>query len=851
MYNFSLPSALMELLQTQVQHGPFPSNILDGMSSPSGADLSSVQQLDTFLEKFFTFEMPANFFIQMAVAGAWILMLIVIGTIVIIHRIRKKAFWLFKFQRRSEGIYVVPNALNCFLLLEGCFGIIWVAFVIVQYRAYWIKDPSMQYHIAVLNLIIWWPLWIGAFLAGWGSFYTAPGVLDKGPLNSSKVGKFAPRPTIINIFCLGTPFVLILSLLAPIILAQIHFNSAFKAFQSLHKDLFASISNSNSNNQVLSASLAQTFLQRASQVWEMQTISAWYLSIGFAVWSIWAGIFMLFYLPAGGYLCFMVWRQLQAQKVVLIELEIKKQELEEMERKRKERSVEEQTSDALLFQPLTTSQQDVQRDHQNNSGVGAGAGRRQGGNGASTLNESPRLDIEAVEEREDREIFFPPLRPEVRRAAIKRISIGGTPKSRYNYLRRCFINLTILFVGIVFGAALYLGVSASLARYLYHSYLHDPQDCTNIIYINCVITAWGAVLFGTLTIFAIFARFVDPANFNSHEESEVKRTNSSPRFLPFRIIPFLNRNTSDNTLADNGQGQEKSRSMPAVPESVGGTMDDQLRSNMSYSSRIASRSRGGVMRFNILNRSGRLIMRPAADTSFTHQESAASFGMVEQLRSIDSRGLPASVPQDMTISEEESQLQSRPSYRQGSLVYQPTPYGDMPCPAPLPKPLAPERSPPLSPVRLDVSRSSSSQRRPSEWELKQAQILGPPRRYSEQGRYPPAVKSQSAASRLDRSPSSQSARLRSTPPSPFVALPELSPPPTGPIPPTPSTASTSNFPATPTFHNWQFPGYMSRSQHILDPLSHAKHNYNSTTYPPKAVVHVRAPVQRYSPGVFF
>lgn len=101
------------------------------MTLPSGADLTSVQQLDTFVEKFFIFNMPKNFFIQMAVAGVWIIMLIIVGSIVIIHRLRKRAFWLFKFRRRSEGIYVVPNALNCFLLLEGCFGIIWVAFVIV------------------------------------------------------------------------------------------------------------------------------------------------------------------------------------------------------------------------------------------------------------------------------------------------------------------------------------------------------------------------------------------------------------------------------------------------------------------------------------------------------------------------------------------------------------------------------------------------------------------------------------------------------------------------------------------------------------------------------------------------
>ena len=719
----TLSSPLMELLRSRTRHDAFPTAILAGMQAAEGASAQSVEQLDTFLLRFFTFDLPKNFFIQMAFVSAWIALLILLGSIVILHRMSKRAFWIFKLQRRSEGTYIVPNALNTFLLFEGMFGIVWIAFAIVQYQGYWRKDGTMQNHIGVFNLIIWWPLWIGAFMAGWGSFYTAPGALDKGPLSSSMVGKFAPRPLIINGFCLGTPIILVISLIPPIVLTQTHLSSAFHAYRILHADMLSALASSSS--QTINPALASQFLQRASEVWDTVTEAAWYMSIGYAIWPIWAGIFLLFYMPSGGYLCYMVWNQLRRQRAMLVDMEVKKREIEMQVRARDTSEGGEMAgmrdhSEALLFQPLTSSQQQQQEE-----------GRVAPPLSGTTLPTTPRTAVNEVTDKDSGgEVFFPPLRPDIRRRAVKRISVTGTPRVRYNYLRRCFINLSALYIGIVLGAALYLGIAAALARSLYESYLDDPQVCSDLVYNTCLAAGWGALVFGSLTFFAILARFADPANTPDYE----RKKSSGKRFFTFCPRLTQSSQAQSDTLADGLQ--EKTRTLPAVPESVGATMDDPLQSSATLSS-FKSKSRRGLkggMKFNIQKKHGGLILRPEQDMSFGQPESA-SVSYHDETRTSTSRRAPRFVPQDMT----QGSIMEEAQYRS----YHHSTYGEMPQPAPLvSKPLAPERTPPLTPIRLDMPdearyaavegpfSSAGPRRRHSEWEIL-PQHLPPPRRNSE------------------------------------------------------------------------------------------------------------------------
>lgn len=611
----TMSSSSTQLIRSQSSsHNGFPPEILAGMNSAEGASRAALEDLDTFIFSLFTNGLPKNFFVQMAVAGTLIAILLVVGLIVIYQRFRKQAFWVFKATRRSEGIYIVPNALNTFLLFEGVFACVWLTFIIVQYFAYWKHQEAMLHNIGTLNLIVWWPLWIGAFMAGWGSFYTAPGALDKGPLSSNLIGKVVPRPIIVNIFCIGTPIALIVSLLPPIILTQTHLNSALAVYQSFSSDISSAIAKSGANEaSVVTKDTAAEFLDRANTIWDMELDTAYYMAIGYAIWPIWAGLFLLFYIPAGGTLVYLVWGQMQKQKNALKDLQQRYVEEEAIRIKhvKEARHTEagngpkdQQRTDIkeygallppdqsapLLFEPLTSSK-----------GISSTAVPEDAANLRTTFSET-QVESEGSDGSEQIETFYPPLRPDIQKRAARVTKemrdLAGTPSFRYNYLKRCFINLTLLYVGIILGAALYLGVSASLARYLYESYKKGPTHIAHIVYISCVVAAWGAVVFGTLCVAAIIARLIDPANAPSpikrgehtakerHEKSHLKlRSSKSSNFLS-----AICGHGKSEQVARLEQDEVKSRTIPAVPESVGVTVDELMTGVSATSSWRPDRS---------------------------------------------------------------------------------------------------------------------------------------------------------------------------------------------------------------------------------------------------------------------
>jgi hypothetical protein len=610
-----------------------------GMQSSQGASVASLNELQDFIFRLFAFDLPKNFFIQMAVAGTVICILVILGGATIASRILQRSFWVFKVTRRSEGLYLVPNALNTFLVFEAVFAFVWLAFIIVQYHGYWLKDGSVQRHIATLNLIVWWPLWIGAFMAAWGSFYTAPGALDKGNFGSNRLSRLMPKPAVINAFCVGTPFVLIVSLIPLMVLAQSHLNDAFSAYKALAADIQTLVSAAGSTTMAATPEQASALLSRASAIWDMQVKTGYYLSIGYSIWPVYAGVFLIFYIPAGGYLVYMVYKQLRRQRATLESLRQKYVDddaaraaaapglsVPAAARTQSKRdapmrqiiSLGETGSrlpeppSSLLFQPLSPNRAHPTTETNNVTppitpstiATGKDSYKR-------STSCSPQYQPQALSKGDgstEGEVFFPALKPEIHKratAAARRLSsVGGTPYSRYKYLRRCLINLSIIYVAIVCGAALYLGVSASLGGSLHSAYIKGPEHVAKTVYGACVATAWGAVLFGSLCVFAIMARLIDPANAGGSTtrgaDSESKPGATNPlRYISNTIKQATGRSAatehgaSPSSRAAPFAAQDKSRAMPAVPESVGATFDEMM-SGQSFPVSAAHHRGGGL-----------------------------------------------------------------------------------------------------------------------------------------------------------------------------------------------------------------------------------------------------------------
>ncbi|CEH16795.1 hypothetical protein CBOM_07001 [Ceraceosorus bombacis] len=718
-------------------HDPFPADLAQALSQPEGASAGAVRDLEAFIHRLFTLDLDSTFFIQVAACIAVIALLLVCGVIVILIRIIKQRFWLIKITRRSEGVYIVPNALNCFLVMEGIFGCVWIVFSVTQFLAYWRAQSNPQGWLAVFNTIIWLPLWLGAYVAGWGSFYTAPGALDRGPLSSSTVGRWLPRPLLVNLISLGTPFVLVASVAPPIILAQVNLNRSFSLYQQFSANALQ-LANA-SGSLVVSRSTTEQLLEQADRVWIAQLHAQWFQGLTYTIWSVWAGLFLIFYIPAGGVLLKLVLSQVRKQRKVLQEFQERQVAAAKEKRplptqpKDSHRfsaasgdaprpfELEDGPSESLLFRPLGASGVD-----------GSTAVPDEGLTPPVTPRTAVGQSAALERHKSEQEIFFPPLRSDVERKAKRRFSHAGTPWSRYRYLRRCYINLLLLYISITIGATAYLAISALLGGRLHSSFAGGPKKASNLIQGASLAAAWTAVVFGTLALSSIFSRFFDPANAPSDDDSrrQASRLGSKrPR----------NGSTTFNALSPH----DKTRTLPAVPESVHATFDagtmtsrgeaDTFRSHRQVpdpEEQSADALDDVGIKFSLKRdkrKPNAIFMRPVADGIMS--QTASMDDPQFQIMSINDAEDPQTASR-ISSSSRRSKKTMRPklfnrskssvhvpmdetatmtslvenldldpgrvqrSLRQGKTVYYPTPFGPMPAPVRgAGMPLAPARSP--------------------------------------------------------------------------------------------------------------------------------------------------------------
>lgn len=505
----------------------------------------------------------------------------------------------------------MPNALNAFTLLEGTFGALWFAYVWVLIYAYHINQASVQHSVDAFNMLVWLPLYLGALYAAVGSFYTAPGALDSGRLEKQwAFHRIIRRPWIINSIALGTPLLLAACLIPCSVYSQRHLSRSYERYQDFSRVLIPTVTNRGS---IPSAAQAQAFYAEAGEIWNDLVGGKRWLGIGYAIWTAFAALLLLFYIPAGGYMLKLVNAQAQTQHDMVHKIE--RQQREMLEAEQLQRAKEQQreanagttasarasrtrnASDPLLFQPLVVEDQDEEAgadgsepsDCKNRTSSIAltasdsplpalpelGASR-----GGAATTSSTRRQTAITESAGDGsssgggDIFFPPLRPAVRKREQYQLSNDAPPVTRWKYLRRCYRSLLILYVGIIAAATVYLVIAARLAVSIYGSFLIGPDEATYLVATSHQPTAWAAVFFGSLTLGAVFFRFAD----SPEGERVVTR-----RTQPSSSGGFARRTGPSPRLGDEAAlpgGQVLSRSLPAVPESEGAipTVSQQLLS---------------------------------------------------------------------------------------------------------------------------------------------------------------------------------------------------------------------------------------------------------------------------------
>lgn len=119
----------------QAAHGSFPSQIIAGLAEdpPSPAAL---QELSEFMSGFFYLSLSSEFYIGFVVGLSILGVLVLTGFGVCAQRLKQRKLWFIRFERRARGLYIVPNALNAFMLCEISFSVAWILYGTNIYLAY-------------------------------------------------------------------------------------------------------------------------------------------------------------------------------------------------------------------------------------------------------------------------------------------------------------------------------------------------------------------------------------------------------------------------------------------------------------------------------------------------------------------------------------------------------------------------------------------------------------------------------------------------------------------------------------------------------------------------------------------
>ncbi len=166
--------------------------------------------------------------------------------------------------------------------------------------------------------LIWIPLYIGAFLTGWGSFYTAPGALDKPsaarnktsakgrlPGRSSSTSAAWARPSRSSSRC------------CPRMSLVRQDGGCLQHVQGVGCAR-AGAGGGDGTGRAGCTNAVQATSAQAYDIFYTWTRSYYFVDISYVLWAFWALLFLFFYVPAGGTLVFLLFRQVRKQKAILV-----------------------------------------------------------------------------------------------------------------------------------------------------------------------------------------------------------------------------------------------------------------------------------------------------------------------------------------------------------------------------------------------------------------------------------------------------------------------------------------------------------------------------------------------------
>lgn len=762
----SIASGVVQLLRSPTDPTGLPTSIVSGLASTDSAtQLTAIAELRAFVRSFFFLDIQQYCFVITIATAGIICAILLIGIPVVLHRFYHDRLTVFRLERRMQGLYIIPNAINCFLLLEGAYGVLTVAFNFIFWQLFHQHVESFVKWFQPFRLLIWIFLYIGAFLTGWGSFYTAPGALDKPTAARHKLRAkgHLPWPMIVNLSCLGTPVALIISLIPPVCLSSVTMVRAFHKYKDWDHSLQVLL-DSTPAGSLIDPTAVNEFRAQAFAIFKQWTLSYYYIDIGYLLWSFWALLFLAFYVPAGGVLVFLLFRQVRRQKAVLFSYQRKLEIEQAQEGRQTEISVltseqagqgaeqhAVQMQDNRALQPHVEAERRQRPAHRlttnpssryiwsaadPSSRIGAplehiyedrGASDGSEGTGPSgatvsfkgsheiiglesALRHEPpashrvhgALTPEAVSgmghavslaEEGDKsstahgqDTGSTPLTPRTLKAPSmfrklmrfetassnnskeaakrRRLSVLGGPLARYKYLRRCLVNLLILYFGIISAACFFGAVTIYLAAVEYEHALQGPEALSHPIEVAETTVCLVSAVFGALTIGSIIFRNFDNPLPETSQNSDGEVGGMRRRFQRNTLKTFNSGAANASATHRGAVAHDKTRTLPAVPESV------DLEASMSMAQSRPHMALDTSMKFAMTEQSGLpggFVIRPddqlgsvvsAGDTPEMEDASRSGFydstGRMARTKPLPLR--PAHIPRALLARERDATM---------------------------------------------------------------------------------------------------------------------------------------------------------------------------------------------------
>ncbi|UZJ53069.1 hypothetical protein CBS101457_002389 [Exobasidium rhododendri] len=251
-------------------------------------DFSDVAQLSQFTHRLLYWKVVfPSFFIQLKVGASFVCLLIVTVGLILAKRTYDRSLWFLRIMKRPAGSILVPNSTLMFAVMEGIFGIIFVAFL--WKTCYYFDTPGHTPHNYMYWLVLpWCSLVFAAFWAAWGTYFATPNALQS-PIDGNASGFFKRillRPSVVNVTGLMIPGIMSLSVLIPVILSDRHWRRALQLEQEWQTAYSTQLE------------FSQDMVQASQAVW-YETLQAMEKAcVAYVMWTVFAIVVFLAFMSA-------------------------------------------------------------------------------------------------------------------------------------------------------------------------------------------------------------------------------------------------------------------------------------------------------------------------------------------------------------------------------------------------------------------------------------------------------------------------------------------------------------------------------------------------------------------------